>query len=169
VNVKKLLVLLVTFVAFVNYNNYFSADTTKLYHRVLMLQENIKTQKVLSSKDTQLAKIKEDELKNYFYDGSKYSYSQAMGEMQENITNSAKGICQSPSIRWSQSPQNDTAFEKLRIDVALYCDADMFNNFIAKLKSKNKIYMLENLKISPNKRKNELSISMQLVGYRVSL
>lgn len=134
-----------------------------------MLQDNIKAQKKLSSKEIDLAKEKENELKNYFYDGAKYSYSQAMGEMQENITNSAKGICQEPNIHWSQSPQTGAKLEKLRIDASLYCDADMFNIFIANLKSKNKIYVIENLRIRPNKRKNNLTISMQLVGYRIKL
>lgn len=168
-NVKKLLVLLVTFVIFVNYYNYFSKDTTKLYQQVLMLQDNIKAQKKLSSKEINLAKKNEKELKGYFYDGAKYSYSQAMGAMQESITNSAKGICKEPSIRWSQSPQKDTQLEKLRIDASLRCDPDMFNKFIANLKSKKKIYVVENLKISPDKRKNDLAISMQLVGYRIKL
>lgn len=168
-NVKKLLVLLITFVIFVNYNNYFKKDTTKLYQQVLMLQGNIKTQKELSSQEINLAKKKEKELKNYFYDGKKYSYSQAMGAMQENITSSAKGVCQEPNIHWSQSPQKGAQLEKLRMDVSLRCDADMFNTFIANLKSKKKIYVLENLKISPNKRKNNLSISMQLAGYRINL
>lgn len=152
-----------------NYNNYFSKNTSKLYQQVLMLQENVKTQKMLSSKEKNYAKAKEDRLKNYFYDGTKYSYSQAMGLMQDSIVNSAKGICHEPDIHWSQSPQKGAQLEKLRIAVSLHCDANLFNTFIAKLKSKNKIYVVESLKISPNKRKNNLRISMQLIGYRIKL
>ncbi|MCD6258012.1 MAG: hypothetical protein J7J31_00255 [Helicobacteraceae bacterium] len=167
-NIKKLLVLLVALMIYINYQNYMSQDTTKLYHQVLMLEDKIETQKTLSSTQTDSAQDLGAKLHSYFYDGAKQSYSQAMGAMQEQITQSAKDICEEPSINWAQSPQESAEFEKLRINFALRCDASMFNKFIANLKAKDKIYMIENLKISKDERKNHLLVSMQILGYRIN-
>jgi len=166
-NLKKLLLLLTALVIYINYQNYISKDTSKLYQQVLMLQDKITTQQALFAAQTDPKNLGVT-LQKYFFDGATQSYSQAMGAMQEQITQSAKDICQEPNINWAQAPQESAKFEKLRINVALRCDATMFNKFITNLKAKEKIYTIENLKISKDGRKNHLVISMQIVGYRIN-
>ena len=167
-NIKKLLLLLVALMIYINYQNYIKEDTTKLYHQALMLQDKITTQQTLFATQADSTQNLGVTLQKYFYDGAKQSYSQAMGAMQEHITQSAKDICQEPNINWAQAPQESAKFEKLRINFALRCDATMLSKFIANLKAKEKIYTIENLKISKDRRKNHLVVSMQIIGYRIN-
>ena len=166
---KKLLVLLVAFIIYTNYENYFKVDIPKLHRQVATLKANIQREEEI----TKAKHTESDLLVDYdkiTLSGKKYTYSKAMGEMQNQITDSSKDTCTIKSIKWAQSPTSKEWFDKLRMDVFLNCTPRNLFILTNKLKDKNTIYTFESFKVYKAKNRDKkiqmLGVQVQLVGYR---
>ena len=164
-NMTKVLVLLIAFIIYTNYENYMKKDTTKLHREVLSLQTNI-------AREINIAKqhyTKESLLLDYSkltFDGKKYSYSQAMGEMQNQLSSSADGLCNVKRMKWAQVPSRDGWYDKLRMNVSLSCTPNNLIKLTNALKAKPTIYNVENFRVTRDRNKALLNITIQLVAFR---
>lgn len=165
VNMQKVLVLLFAVVIYTNYQNYIKADASKLHREVLSLETNIAREKAMAesnyTKETLLISHKD-----IILDGKKFSYSQAMGEMQNQITESAKGNCTLGQIKWAQVPNTKEWYDKLRMNISLSCSPNDFMHFTNALKQRPTLYNVENFRATKDRNNPVLNINLQLVAYR---
>jgi len=163
---KKILTFLITLILYVNYENYIKEDTQKLYRTKSSLEMKINKELALQqqhiSKDDLLL-----DLDSLMFDSKTHSYSQAMGEMQKEIKLSAKDGCRVKKVRWAQVATNEDWYEKLRINVSLECQPNDIFKFNNNLKKSKKLYVIENFKISKDRRKEMLHFNMYVVGFRI--
>lgn len=164
-DIKKVLVLLITLVIYTNYENYFKEDVQKLHRQVSTLKTNIaREEQIQKDKHT-----KESLLVDYdkvVFNAKSYSYSKAMGEMQNQITDAAKDVCTIDLVKWAQVPSTKEWYDKLRMNVSVSCKAKELYTFTNRLKEKSTIYKIENFRITKNRREELLNINLQLVGFR---
>ena len=164
-NMTKVLVLLIALIIYTNYENYIKQDTAKLHRKILNLETNI-------AREIDIAKqhhTKESLLLDYSkltFDGKKYSYSQAMGEMQNQLASSAKDLCDVKQMKWAQVPSRDVWYDKLRMNVSLSCSPNNLIKLTNSLKNKPTIYNVENFRVTQDTRKSLLNITIQLVAFR---
>ena len=158
----KILVLLVSLVVFINYINYMVPDRAKLYQKITLLHQKIKKDEKLNNEKIDIKTLKLDYDKLFFDTTS--SYSQAMGKFQEMITKSAKGSCKVSRLKWAQVPISSKWYDILRIDLSLECSPKSTFKFINNLRSNDKIFYLETLKVYNVKGK--LRVNLQLITYR---
>ena len=166
-DMKKILVLLTTLIIYTNYENYGKVDISKLHREEANLEKNIKReiqiQKAKHTKESLL--IKQEQIA---FNAKKYSYSKAMGEMQNQINESAKDNCTVKRIKWAQVPTTKEWYSKLRMNLSLSCKPKELFIFTNNLKNKATLYNIENLRISKDRRKTLLNINMQLVAFRIN-
>ncbi len=162
---KKVLLLLIGLVVLINYSNYILPDRDKLHKTNLLLEKKIAKEMLLNSK-----KIDPKELafpyEEYFFDGGKLNYSQAMGKFQELLNGSAKGVCEVSYIRWAQVPASQKKYQPLKINLSLKCTPKNSFVFVNNLRKKKKLVYIENLRIGKERKKERLVITMQSVAYR---
>ncbi len=163
---KKLLIFLCVCILYINYENYFKLDTNKLHREINSIKSKIKQEESLT-RNKNMILTHEVNLDNLVFLAKKYSYSKAMGKMQEEITDSITDLCTVGKIKWSQTSASTQWYEALRMNVSVSCKPNSFHQFINNLRKTKKLYKIENFRITKNNRKELLSIHMQLIGYRV--
>ena len=163
---KKIVILLAILTIYINYENYFKEDTSRLYSQIESISIKVSQEENLSSSEKDFIKNNID-FKRLVFLSKEYSYSKAMGEIQNQITNSAKDICITKKIKWAQTASSTQWYEKLRMNISLECSPKNFQKFINTLRDKEKLYNIENFRVSKHRKKDILNISLQLVGYRV--
>ena len=161
----KILFLLLSLVLFTNYINYLLPNRDKYDQEIKLLEQKIVREEKLNDQH-----IDPKELtlpyKHYFFDATKYNYSQAMGKFQEIITNSVQKNCKVSYLKWAPVPSSTTWYDRLTMNLSLECiPKDMFA-FINRLRKNRELFYVQYLKISPNKRIQKLRVTMQLVAYR---
>ena len=160
-NYKKLLPLLLSLIVFVNYENYFKEDEVKLSNKKNMLERRILQEKHIEEK--YLNKGLSKELKEFspynglMYDGKKFTYSQAMGELQNLINSSAKERCEIKSLNWSQSSKSELWYDKLRMNLKMECKPKEFVLFTNALRSSGTLVKMESF-IAVKKNKSNKKI-----------
>lgn len=162
----KLLLLLLSFVIFINYINYFMPNRDKLHNKIELLSYKIKKENKLNNQKTDIKKLKLT-VKNKFYNGKKYNYSQSMGKSQEIITKSAKNNCMIKHLKWAQVPLSTKWYDVLKIDTTLECTPKKMFIFINKLRNSGKICNIKNFTIYKMRNKPKLQLRMQLISYRI--
>jgi len=164
---KKLIIFIIALTVYINYNNYFKVDTIKKYESIAALKDRIAQEKSInkSNKNNMRAKLKVN-FDTLMFQGKRFSYSQAMGNLQNQITKSAKDICHIKNIKWAQSAQNKLWYDILRINVVLECTPDHLLQFKNNLKAHKKLYKIENFRAIKN-RHQKLTLYFQVVAYRI--
>lgn len=165
-NQQKILTLLFILVVFVNYENYFKPNIQKMYSKINLLENRIFQEKILYKNISQEDLNISVNYKNMMYNGQKYTYSQAMGKFQEDITKATKGFCKVEKILWAQVSTTETWYEKLRINLFLNCSPDALHQTANNLKSQGKLYYSENFLALKLQKKNTLKVKVQLVAFR---
>lgn len=164
---KKILIFITALTVYINYTNYFQVDTSKKYATISSLKNAIVQEKKLNKKN---AKDVEKNLKISFpslmFQGKNHNYSQAMGALQNQITQSAKDISIVKRIKWAQTVKTKLWYDKLRMDVYLRCTPSNFVRFTNRLKSNRKLYKIENFR-GYKDRKNRVFLTFQIVAYRI--
>jgi len=165
-NQQKLLILLFAFVVFVNYENYVKPNIQKMYSSIDLLEHRI-TQEKLNSKDVNTEDLNISiNYSDMMYDGRKYTYSQAMGKFQEDITTATKDLCSIERIVWAQVSTKEAWYEKLRMNVVLACTPQALHEAASNLKLNGKLYYAENFLALKLQRKSSLKVKIQLVAFR---
>jgi hypothetical protein len=175
---KKLLVLLMVFTLYVNYTNYFEKDRKKLFNQIIYMESKIEKEKQFNKNVSLKQTSSIDKNSSYlslFYDGEKFSYSQAMGEMQDDIEKSLPKNCKISNIQWRQTASGkEQWYDTLRFNLTLFCKTP--NNFISfqnTLKERKKLFNYELLRLSRSKKSRRfrieegIKIQAQILGYRV--
>ena len=164
-DVKKVFILLTVLVICINYTNYFQQDSEKLYRTI----ENLKM-KIAQEKEIQKRKIQKEELQvgadKLVFDGTKLSYSEAMGKLQDIITKSTQKSCTLTKIQWAQTPSTNLWYDRLRMNVSLQCTPKDLFSFINRLKENNKLFVINNLRVLRMRNKEKLYVKMQVMAYR---
>jgi hypothetical protein len=164
---KKILIFAIVLTLYVNYENYLRVDTHKKYAQITALKDRITQEKNLNTKKAKdIQKNLKISFSSLMFQGKRYSYSQAMGVLQNQITKSAKDIAVVKRIKWSQTVKTKLWYDKLRIAVYLQCTPGNFVKFMDKLKSNRKLYKIENFR-GYKDRKNRVFLSFQIVAYRI--
>lgn len=162
---KKILLLLIAFIVYTNYENYYKEDVSKLHRQIANLKTNIEreveVQKENHTKESLLIDYSE-----VTFDGKKHNYSQAMGEMQNQINEAAKDVCTINTLKWAQVPSTEEWYDKLRMNLSLSCKPKDLFIFADRLKEKPTIFTVENFRVTKDKRKTLLNINLQLVAFR---
>jgi Tfp pilus assembly protein PilO len=164
-DMKKVLILLAVLVVFINYNNYIKQDDDKLLRKIALIKQKISQEKEISKRDIK----KKDlliKLDNLMFDGNKYTYSEAMGEMQNILTKGIKTSCKFDRVKWAQVASSDKWYDILRMNVYFRCEASKINKAINAIKKSKKLFYIESLNITPRRKGDILSVSMQVVAYR---
>ena len=168
-NSKKLLVFLTAFIIYINYENYIKIDTQKQHRQIATLKSNIHREEEILKSNYKPKDLLVDYDK-IAIDGDKYTYSQAMGKVQNQITKASKDICSVKSIRWAQSPTTKEWYDKLRMDVFLKCSPKNLHLLTNRLKDKSIIYNIDSFKAYRGKgkdiKKELLGVKVQIVAYR---
>lgn len=162
---KKVLLLLIAFILYINYENYLKPDMQKLHRQEISLKTNIARERDVQDHNY----TKESLLLNYdniTFSAKKYAYSKAMGIMQNHIYAAAKGGCSVTSVKWAQVPNTKDWYDKLKMDIRLTCKPDQLLEFTNKLKMRELIYVVENFRVSKDRKKPLLHITAQLIGFR---
>ncbi len=167
IDMKKVLILLVTFIIYVNYQNYIKEDMKKLHREITSLTANISREVELGEQNHTSVSLLLDYDKITF-SAKEYSYSKAMGEMQNHISDAAKDLCEVKSIKWAQVPTTKEWYDKLRMNIRLTCKPNELFEVTNRLKDRHIIYNIENFKAFKDTRKEYLNISLQLVGFRTN-
>lgn len=163
---KKLLLLAVALTLFVNFQNYFKADIPKHKRTIDNLTLRIQNEQKLNEEQAQAVKeLLGSNEQNLMFSKKKYSYSKAMGEFQNQIIKSAKGICAVKKTQWANSMDTKLWYERLRMSVILECKADQFFVFKNNMRDIGKLYNIENLRVVKQRKKPILTISMTIVAY----
>jgi len=165
IDMKKLLMLLIAFVAYVNYQNYIKSDIKKRHRETINHKTNINREIAIREHNYS----KEDLLLDYSkitFNAKDFSYSKAMGEMQNHIYDAAKNVCKIQSVKWAQVPNTKLWYDKLRMNIRLTCKPEKLFEFTNRLKDKEIIYNVENFRAVNVKKKSHLFIMVQLVGFR---
>lgn len=162
---SKVLFLLLSFVIFINYINYILPNRDKQQREIELLERKIAKEHKLNHQkiDPKKLLLPYDE---YFFDGKKYNYSQAMGKFQEIITKSAKGNCKVAHVKWAPTPSTKSWYDTLKIDTLLECYPKDVFVFINKLRDNSKLFYPQNLTAYPLKKIQKVRVNMQLVAYR---
>lgn len=164
-DLKKILVLLVVLIVYINYENYIKSDVSKLYTKIAGLQASIKREVEVRKEHY----TKESLLLNYdkvAFNGKNFSYSQAMGAMQNKISTAAKDLCDVKSIKWAQVPTSKEWYDKLRLNVSLSCTPKNLFLLTNKLGAEDTIFVVENARFTRDRNSPKLNINMQLVSFR---
>jgi len=155
-------------VVYVNYTNYFHPNIQKLKNEITVLSARIHQESELSKiKKENFSKNLQIHYDSLLFSGKQYSYSQAMGLMQNAINQNAKGNCTVKNITWAQSTETKDWYDRLRMNTSLACNAEDFSYFLNKLKNSKKLYQIENIKMSKDRNRQILNIYMQIVAYRI--
>lgn len=167
-NRNKLLIVLLTFTVYVNYSNYFKIDTNKLEITIESLNKRIIKEERLFSKKEYIKDINgSKDYSIYFFDGKKYSYSEAMGEFQKSIEKAAKGLCSIVNIQWKEMPvASETNYDILGLRLNLECTAKNFILFHQNNRKNSKLLYFNQLRMSKMNRKNLLTIRTEVSAYR---
>jgi len=165
VNQKKILILLILFVILVNYINYFQKDRKKLFNQINMIEKKIEREERLNHMDINLTSLKTEQFK-YLFD-KKSSYSKSMGDMQEIINTSAKGICEVEHLKWSQVPISKEWYQYLKFDISLVCNPSDMIHFANKLKESKKLIIFRDVRISKIHNKHTFRLRANLIGFKV--
>jgi len=175
---KKLLVLLMVLTLYVNYNNYLKKDTKKLFNQITYIKSKIEKEKQFN-KDVSVEKnFSIDQNSSYislFYNGAKFSYSQSMGEMQDDIEKSLPKHCKILNIQWRQTASSkDQWYDTLRFNLTLFCKTpNKFISFQNSLKERKKLFNYEIIRLSRSKKSRRfrieegIKIHTQILGYRI--
>lgn len=162
---KKVLLLLSTLVLYINYQNYIMPDIKKLHREITALESSIERELTIQTKKYK----QEDFLLNYdkvTFSAKEYSYSKAMGEMQNQIYEAAMSGCTVQNIQWAQVPISEAWYDKLKMNIRLKCTPNELLKFTNSLKSRETIYRVESFVARKLQRDSSLSITAQLVGFR---
>lgn len=162
---KKILLLLIVLIFYVNYENYMKKDTSKLHREIATLKANIKREQKIQD-DNLTKKSLQVEYEKIAFNGKKYTYSKAMGRMQNQINKAAKGSCTVKRIKWAQVANTKGWYDKLRMNLSLSCSVKNLFIFTNKLKKLNEIYVIENTRITRDTKRSLLNINMQLAAFR---
>lgn len=162
---KKILVLLIALIIYVNYINYMKIDISKLYSKIRTLKSNIDREIEVHKGKYTKESLKVD-YENVAFDGKKYSYSKAMGAMQNIINESAKDVCDVKRIKWAQVPTTKAWYDKLRMNVSISCTPKNMRIFTNKLAKADTIFVIENIRITKDRNKDTLNSNIQLVSFR---
>jgi len=165
-NIKKILIVLIVLIVYVNYNNYFKPDIKKLYLEKQSIERMINRELKIQDGNYTSEKLSLDNV-NIMFNGKDYTYSSAMGEMQNHINKAAKGICNIKSIKWAQVPNSEKWYDRLKMDVRLTCMPNEFLKFTNNVKNDNLLYIIDNFRGSKDTKKSYLNISFQLIGFRL--
>jgi len=166
-NMNKIVFVLGALVLYINYDNYFRVDIEKIYREKSSLENKIEREIKLSQKSYTQEQLKIG-IDSLMYSES-LNYSQAMGKLQSHIVESAQDGCHVKKTQWAQTPSTKEKYQKLRINLSLECKADEIFKFNNHLKDGKKIYIIENFKISKDKRGSFLHLSMQVIAFRKKL
>ncbi len=164
---NKILILLVILIIYTNYENYVKVDVQKLYREVSSLKTNIDREVKISKENFTKESLALD-LKKVTFDAKEYSYSQAMGEMQNQINEALKESCSVKHIKWAQVPNTKEWYDKLRMNISLQCKPKELFIATNRLKSNKILYSVENFRASKDRRKEILNINFQLVAFRTN-
>ena len=164
---KKLLALLIVLIVYTNYENYFKEDIPKLHREVANLETNIKREAQIQ-KDKHTKETLALDYDKFVFSSKKYSYSKAMGEMQNQITEAAKDTCTINSVKWAQVPSTKEWYDKLRMNVSISCKPNDLFVFTNALKENPYLYSVENFRVTKDRNKARLNITMQLVAFRTN-
>jgi len=166
VNLTKVLIILLALVIYTNYENYFKVDPQKLYREIKNLQTNIvREQNILDSNNTK----KSLSLKKYhemMFNAKQFNYSQAMGQLQNQINDAAKDNCKVKYVKWAQVPNTKDWYEELRVNTSLECSPKKLFIMTNKIKKNKILYRIENFRIVRNIKKEFLNINFQLIAFR---
>lgn len=147
-NLKKILPLLAVLLVLVNYENYFKSDQKKLSQKITMLQQRIAHEEYLkevySNKTIYKELQKSSPYHELIFDGNKLSYSQAMGALQNLITQASKDTCKISSLKWSQSEKSELWYDTLRMHFRAECSPKDFITYTNRLRDSHKLIKIEN-------------------------
>lgn len=168
-NHKKILVLLLTVTIYINYINYIKKDSNKLQSQISNIENRtLKEEKLFKQKDSFKDINSTKEYSFLFYDGAKFSYSQAMGEFQKNMESSIKGNGTIENIQWQDMPMNkDKWYDTLSLRISFNCTAEEFIRFQNNNRKISKLFHFTQLRIVKMKRKNFLKINTTVIAYRI--
>jgi len=165
-DMKKVLVLLSVLIIYTNYENYFKPDISKLHRQIATLKTNIKRE-IQIQKDDHTKESLFINYNNVTFNGNKYSYSKAMGAMQNQINEAAKDVCTVNRITWAQVPTKKEWYDRLKMNLSIFCKPKDLLTFTNRLKDKKTIYRIENFRVTKDIKKAILRLNIQLVAYRV--
>jgi len=162
----KILTLLISLVVFINYINYVLPNRDKLQHQIVVLKQKIEKEKKLNEQKIDLKDLSLP-YKNFFFDAKKYTYSQAMGKLQERITKSAKDICTINHIKWAQVPIHSQWYDILKMNLSLTTKPKAMFMFINHLRAYPELFVIKYLRITSDQKKEVLKVTLQIVAYRM--
>jgi len=163
---KKILILLISFVVLVNYVNYIMPDRNELADQIVLLKNKIDREKRLNDMKLVDQNLTIPEAK-LFFSAKRYSYSKAMGEFQQIITDAIKGNCHMRNIKWAQVPSDNGFYERLSLNTVLECKPKKFFLFVNRLRDQGKLITFDNLLIGAVPKKDILIVSFQSHGFRM--
>jgi len=164
-NMTKVLVLLIALIVYINYQNYIKEDSQKLHREILSLQTNIAREIDIEKQHYTEQNLSLD-YSQLMFDGKKYSYSQAMGAMQNELTASAKGLCSVKQMKWAQVPSHDGWYDKLRMNVSISCTPNNFMKFSNAMKKNSILFKIETFRATRDRNEPSLNLNIQVVAFR---
>ncbi|CAA6819604.1 MAG: Unknown protein [uncultured Sulfurovum sp.] len=163
------MVLLFMLIVYVNYVMHFQKDVEKIEKNIVNIeQRTLKEEKLFEQRD----KFKEINVtKGYthlFYDGLKYSYSEAMGIFQQDIQLSAKETnCTIVNTQWQDMPKDkERGYEVLSLRLIVSATPENFVKFQKHMRKKPQLFVFNQLNMVKERRKHALRISITLFAYR---
>jgi len=169
VNIKKIFILLFALTIYVNYVMHFQKDVSKLERKIVNIEHRIIKEEKLFEEKSQYKDINSSKEYGYlFYDGTKLSYSEAMGLFQQNIQSFAQeSNCTIINSQWQDMPMNkDIWYDILSLRVSLECKPKAFISFQNHARLKKKLFIFNQLKLFKDRRKNFLRITTIISAYR---
>ena len=163
--IKNILILLIALIVLINYNNYILPNRDKLHTTLELLKQKIsKEEHIISEKID--PKNLFNPYKDVFFSGKQYTYSNAMGELQKMINESADGLCTINQIHWAQIPVSSNWYDRLKMQLRLECHPDNLVKFINNLYKNKKLIYTEHFRLMKQRKKNTLSLLMDVIAYR---
>ncbi len=161
----KLLALLIGLVLFVNYRNYLMPDRERLGREIALLQAKIEREKKLNASHIPPERLRLPWL-DFFYDGTRFNYSQAMGDLQKTIQ-SVAGSCKIERLTWAQVPAKAERYDRLRMNFYLRCTPAEFFAFTDRLRMRGRLIRYDGLRIVPTRKRRDLQIAGRIIAYRI--
>jgi hypothetical protein len=148
---------------------HFKKDIIKLERNIVNTENRILKEKKLFEEKKKYSDINVTKDYTYlFFDGTKLSYSTAMGEFQQLLGVISKETnCTVLNTQWQDMPMNKkVAYDVLSLKLFFQCKPKSFITFQNHLRKTSKLFVFDQLKLIKNRRKNVLNINATVYAFR---
>ncbi len=164
---KNILLFVATLTLLVNYNNYLLPNRDKIDNTITLLEHKIKKEQAILQRKIDPSQL-HNKYQGVFFEASSYSYSQAMGELQNMINKSAKNECSVEQIQWAQVPQTTQWYQPLKINLSLKCSPEGVFHFINNLYKYKKLIYFDYFKMFKPRRDQKLIVATNIIAFRTT-